>query len=133
MIRRPPRSTRTDTLFPYPTLFRSQVLIVIGEHRNAVPARRNAVGTEPAADRAAVGHRAAADQANAVIILARDGAAVVDRDADRPHFEQLGLGVVGMGGRESSEEHTTELQPLMRNTNTASCIHTKTNNLYTNL
>src|SRR3546814_1785280 len=26
MIRRPPRSTRTDTLFPYPTLFRSVVL-----------------------------------------------------------------------------------------------------------
>src|SRR3546814_5901112 len=26
MIRRPPRSTRTDTLFPYPTLFRSAVL-----------------------------------------------------------------------------------------------------------
>src|SRR3546814_309395 len=26
MIRRPPRSTRTDTLFPYPTLFRSQLL-----------------------------------------------------------------------------------------------------------
>src|SRR3546814_6443231 len=26
MIRRPPRSTRTDTLFPYTTLFRSQVL-----------------------------------------------------------------------------------------------------------
>src|SRR3546814_6117239 len=28
MIRRPPRSTRTDTLFPYTTLFRSCVLIV---------------------------------------------------------------------------------------------------------
>src|SRR3546814_15000608 len=28
MIRRPPRSTRTDTLFPYTTLFRSEVLIV---------------------------------------------------------------------------------------------------------
>src|SRR3546814_12365365 len=26
MIRRPPRSTRTDTLFPYPTLFRSVTL-----------------------------------------------------------------------------------------------------------
>src|SRR3546814_13210689 len=25
MLRRPPRSTRTDTLFPYPTLFRSQL------------------------------------------------------------------------------------------------------------
>src|SRR3546814_2386013 len=28
MIRRPPRSTRTDTLFPYTTLFRSQVTVV---------------------------------------------------------------------------------------------------------
>src|SRR3546814_13198276 len=31
MIRRPPRSTRTDTLFPYPTLFRSD------EHAEALP------------------------------------------------------------------------------------------------
>src|SRR3546814_14477002 len=29
MIRRPPRSTRTDTLFPYTTLFRSKVLVWI--------------------------------------------------------------------------------------------------------
>src|SRR3546814_20384031 len=28
MLRRPPRSTRTDTLFPYPTLFRSAVILV---------------------------------------------------------------------------------------------------------
>src|SRR3546814_13140493 len=28
MIRRPPRSTRTDTLFPYPTLFRSALVII---------------------------------------------------------------------------------------------------------
>src|SRR3546814_12083759 len=35
MIRRPPRSTRTDTLFPYPTLFRSPVV--------ADPARNLAV------------------------------------------------------------------------------------------
>src|SRR3546814_12821905 len=34
MIRRPPRSTRTDTLFPYTTLFRS------------APAHRSAAGTE---------------------------------------------------------------------------------------
>src|SRR3546814_16914303 len=32
MIRRPPRSTRTDTLFPYTTLFRS-----IGRHHHGVP------------------------------------------------------------------------------------------------
>src|SRR3546814_18801507 len=30
MIRRPPRSTRTDTLFPYTTLFRSYTAILIG-------------------------------------------------------------------------------------------------------
>src|SRR3546814_20446407 len=28
MLRRPPRSTRTDTLFPYPTLFRSRALLL---------------------------------------------------------------------------------------------------------
>src|SRR3546814_17666038 len=31
MIRRPPRSTRTDTLFPYTTLFRSHVLLVLDQ------------------------------------------------------------------------------------------------------
>src|SRR3546814_6686603 len=31
MIRRPPRSTRTDTLFPYTTLFRSDELVEVGE------------------------------------------------------------------------------------------------------
>src|SRR3546814_1534874 len=40
MIRRPPRSTRTDTLFPYTTLFRSPLLVAIlrslGEYRKAV-------------------------------------------------------------------------------------------------
>src|SRR3546814_14969528 len=32
MIRRPPRSTRTDTLFPYTTLFRSCLVAVVGDH-----------------------------------------------------------------------------------------------------
>src|SRR3546814_20635232 len=35
MIRRPPRSTRTDTLFPYTTLFRSPVRCDIAGHRAA--------------------------------------------------------------------------------------------------
>src|SRR3546814_13793508 len=39
MIRRPPRSTRTDTLFPYTTLFRSAVLTAAGR-RDAVVAAR---------------------------------------------------------------------------------------------
>src|SRR3546814_1465875 len=31
MIRRPPRSTRTDTLFPYTTLFRSVAVIIVSD------------------------------------------------------------------------------------------------------
>src|SRR3546814_10497916 len=38
MIRRPPRSTRTDTLFPYTTLFRSE-LINTGDFPPNAPAR----------------------------------------------------------------------------------------------
>src|SRR3546814_15293839 len=47
MIRRPPRSTRTDTLFPYTTLFRSDVLlggdnavVIALACRNLLPERR---------------------------------------------------------------------------------------------
>src|SRR3546814_10536061 len=37
MIRRPPRSTRTDTLFPYTTLFRSSIPPTALMNRNAIP------------------------------------------------------------------------------------------------
>src|SRR3546814_1981295 len=57
MIRRPPRSTRTDTLFPYTTLFRSRanrarnpLLPLIGLSA-ARPTRRGGVCECPAADR----------------------------------------------------------------------------------
>src|SRR3546814_18741314 len=38
MIRRPPRSTRSDTLFPYTTLFRSQALAYAAERIQSAPA-----------------------------------------------------------------------------------------------
>src|SRR3546814_18521516 len=48
MIRRPPRSTRTDTLFPYTTLFRSQIdrfiRLTLGE---AAPARYQIIVGDP--------------------------------------------------------------------------------------
>src|SRR3546814_19977683 len=39
MIRRPPRSTRTDTLFPYTTLFRSMMLLsfILGQKNYPIP------------------------------------------------------------------------------------------------
>src|SRR3546814_14353610 len=49
MIRRPPRSTRTDPLFPYTTLFRSQALGAMANLTLAVmaPAAAPAFGIEP--------------------------------------------------------------------------------------
>src|SRR3546814_7454199 len=44
MIRRPPRSTRTDTLFPYTTLFRSHGRTAAASVRFAQPARHDAGG-----------------------------------------------------------------------------------------
>src|SRR3546814_17064205 len=58
MIRRPPRSTRTDTLFPYPTLFRSEPAQRIAQrlreprrrHRPVERADADAVGSDPVDD-----------------------------------------------------------------------------------
>src|SRR3546814_2784987 len=58
MIRRPPRSTRTDTLFPYTTLFRSAAharsLGAQAEHVTGVAQLRGALARARAADRSSV-------------------------------------------------------------------------------
>src|SRR3546814_5588892 len=92
MIRRPPRSTRTDTLFPYTTLFRSS-----REFR----ARRRR------------------DDDGAAGAGARDGG----RDGDRRAAFERGL------WRRScrSEEHTSELQSLMRISYAVFCLKKKKN------
>src|SRR3546814_14252358 len=43
MFRRPPRSKRTDTLFPYTTLFRSKVLARLADVADGDPGRRDAL------------------------------------------------------------------------------------------
>src|SRR3546814_5954452 len=64
MIRRPPRSTRTDTLCPYTTLFRSPAggntrLLDAGVGLTAGPACRGGAGSLPRAARVAAGRAAA--------------------------------------------------------------------------
>src|SRR3546814_5909345 len=95
MIRRPPRSTRTDTLFPYTTLFRS-----LGG-RDHQPDRAFHHGD----------HR-------------RHGGLDRDRDVpadlqDRPDRD----GLTPDGVR--SEEHTSELQSLMRISYAVFCLKKK--------
>src|SRR3546814_20971670 len=91
MIRRPPRATRTDTLFPYTTLVRSG--------RN--PLHR--------------AHRAARTHARG----RRVGSEDIPRDAEDARH--------GRGTNQSrSEEHTSELQSLMRISYAVFCLKKKT-------
>src|SRR3546814_10279852 len=100
MIRRPPRSTRTDTLFPYPTLFRSHVEL----HRSHLPLL---VGAPPCT-------RGGARQA-APASLARK--------------KKLKLSLPGS----RSEEHTSELQSLMRISYAVFCLKKKKTTQLTNM
>src|SRR3546814_5945927 len=109
MILRPPRSTRTDTLFPYTTLFRSQDhgvrLLAAGPGRN---------------DAQAHGRKPAAPAQRAVPRVRRPRHAQDRRDGDlrdlprdRPR------------GAPRSEEHTSELQSLMRISYAVFCLKKK--------
>src|SRR3546814_9289127 len=92
MIRRPPRSTRTDTLFPYTTLFRS--LLAAAQAGPPVTPRLAFV-------KSPVWNEAAADTQEA--------------------FAEL----VDALGENRSEEHTSELQSLMRISYAVFCLKKK--------
>src|SRR3546814_2015517 len=129
MIRRPPRSTRTDTHFPYTTLFRSAfvaayVAIALGMPRIAdmdeiitkwpVPWARN---TSIAASDWA---RAPMKFVIAVSLLAQN--LPVPRGAPLPR-----PALITIRSRVRSEEHTSELQSLMRISYAVFCLKKKTN------
>src|SRR3546814_1816062 len=115
MIRRPPKSTRTDTLFPYTTLFRSDE--AGSEHRRG---------------------RRGTGEGRAIRDLHRRR--LPEPDFPRPHpagepwrqqhkrvigqqFLVILFGCVGKHGR--SEEHTSELQSLMRISYAVFCLKKK--------
>src|SRR3546814_1334798 len=90
MIRRPPRSTRTDTLFPYTTLFRSHVglaFAVIAQHLG--------------------------DDVDLVVETFRKQR--THRPVDQPRNQRF----------LRSEEHTSELQSLMRISYAVFCLKKK--------
>src|SRR3546814_2813310 len=90
MIRRPPRSTRTDTLFPYTTLFRSEVGLACE------------------------------------VVIRSQGQRVVDQGLGRTRVaggQRARRGAAQLQGR--SEEHTSELQSLMRISYAVFCLTKK--------
>src|SRR3546814_6758567 len=98
MIRRPPRSTRTDTLFPYTTLFRSHVLARPGGRDDLFLVQRM---------RRREDHRPDRPVAHDVRVV----------------FPQVDA--VGRAERLRSEEHTSELQSLMRISYAVFCLKKK--------
>src|SRR3546814_6403954 len=127
MFRRPPRSTRTYTLFPYTTLFRSEPV------RREAPWKAKKTSDGPGqlvgdlvrspvddrcAGRSAFGRRCRCQQL-------------------RPHQQDRGgmphpapglLFVARVAGTGRSEEHTSELQSLMRISYAVFCLKKKTTN-----
>src|SRR3546814_10793119 len=136
MIRRPPRSTRTDTLFPYTTLFRSggrERLLRAGARRSgAARARLPRLTTtgelHGLSGRAVSGRgrarRCCPHQPRAVSLLSRDGS-VRDRRTRsiRPRSRRRTVARVSR----RSEEHTSELQSLMRISYAVFCLKKKKN------
>src|SRR3546814_8053129 len=117
MLRRPPRSTRTDTLFPYTTLFRSAgksdseslkslslcffatislIFIVKAENRRSIMAHKLVIST--------------------LAVFAFTAVAVHAQPAMGPQGERF----------QRSEEHTSELQSLMRISYAVFCLKKKT-------
>src|SRR3546814_4461079 len=109
MIRRPPRSTRTDTLFPYTTLFRSTKREEAGHFGNrigAFPDRHHFL------ERLAVA-RIGAEPCVEFVALTFSENAIGDAPA-------------------RSEEHTSELQSLMRISYAVFCLKKKTKKTHNN-
>src|SRR3546814_9159350 len=124
MIRRPPRSTRTDTLFPYTTLFRSR-------GRNGRE-RRGTAWRQAMAGRGAVGKRPAGFPSSVRIEPFDRLAGAQDKlrpliEVEMPRRRALTMGVsTSLDTR--SEEHTSELQSLMRISYAVFCLNKKHKN-----
>src|SRR3546814_1502383 len=112
MIRRPPRSTRTDTLFPYTTLFRSNFF-------------------QPVEKRACMANKIRPSRCSANYRARAIG-------MQRENQFRLWVGICGLAlvvlpllihwlATLRSEEHTSELQSLMRISYAVFCLKKKSN------
>src|SRR3546814_4816785 len=130
MIRRPPRSTRTDTLFPYTTLCRSDYVDIQISLDGATALTNDPIRGEGSYDmaRRAMDHLAAADFGPFKISVVMNRHNVRELDAFAAladgYGAELRLTRLRPSGRgaDRSEEHTSELQSLMRISYAVFCL-----------
>src|SRR3546814_5306905 len=119
MIRRPPRSTRTDTLFPYTTLFRSACHI-IGLMTSVLCKEAGESFSRPAS--------------GSFPLLPGTGPGFLRSWPRLPKETGARVTTIGKGEKDArkvltmrrSEEHTSELQSLMRISYAVFCLKKKT-------
>src|SRR3546814_1249539 len=117
MIRRPTRSTRTDTLFPYTTLFRSHIrsgrrAALRDVHPTGLAGPITATTATPVHDPRAIGRGAAKKRR---MLWIRGYGPINGR-------QSLGRSIAI---EKRSEEHTSELQSLMRISYAVFCLNKK--------
>src|SRR3546814_4786774 len=120
MILRPPRSTRTDTLFPYTTLFRSPQ-IEAGQQHHQRPARRGL--DKETAERPR-------EQFTVEVKDEPERPLLLDGDLEHPYRGRVHIGalldaVLSDQDLHRSEEHTSALQSLMRISYAVFCLTKK--------
>src|SRR3546814_6191730 len=122
MIRRPPSSTRTDTLFPYTTLVRSTARYV----DQLVDRLLDPVAFGPhVADIHAAAFRGLARQRDEFVGFGIGAGGIDDRAADAHRTLVHRLPHQRPHPAERSEEHTSELQSLMRISYAVFCLKKK--------
>src|SRR3546814_8430151 len=114
MLRRPPRSTRTDTLFPYTTLFRSHWDIE-ALRGHVLDGLRATFAADPLISSVGIDSWAV-DYA----LVGPDGAMLAEPFHYRDDRTDRGVAAV-----HRSEEHTSELQSLMRTSYAVFCLKKK--------
>src|SRR3546814_4446283 len=146
MIRRPPRSTRTDTLFPYTTLFRSRVAARL--RRDAGFAALGSRGATPASSRGAARVAGVHERGTCALHSVEECPGIRAVEAPDDHrFQEpwievaqvhsvpgagfgfqrfpVGYDAARFAAHVRSEEHTSELQSLMRISYAVFCLKPK--------
>src|SRR3546814_3459377 len=133
MIRRPPRSTRTDTLFPYTTLFRSPFVYdqKLTPYDRAINDACDHIDVRVIAVKGSVRSSKTLSAESMLLRNLTYGPSgnilwfMQDNDSLNDYIDERGEEMLAIHPEVRSEEHTSELQSIMRNSYAVLCLQKK--------